>query len=290
MYSNLLVDSSFEEFLEGLWFGISFGFSSASAFALCVLFEVMRLAVALLVVGIILTVKKKKSGSVMLGVSISVIVVLVVGGAVFFLPKPSGKITFETPHGESKISEEKLEKFQRSLSFLDGEYAEEHLDKYPDLIYYVSNGSDPLNFATADGNVVVCEVLLQHGASYDNEFMLERLNEKYAFEHFFKYYLWNGSSKTVELVQLMLDNGAMVNYPDNNDNPNALFSAVEWAANDGMLNTEEAEIIRMLAESGADTTALNSEGKTPLELFNEFKEGYDIYEGDAAKSIENTLR
>lgn len=273
---------------DELWDLMRWGLTDPLGWIIEGLFILLLIIAVLFVIGFIFIIKKKKKlGGVLIGLSGLLTVSLTAGIIAYFVPE---KTSFKTPNGVSYIPEIKLEQFERSMS--NAETLEKLLRRYPDLIYYgFENGEDSLNRAAASDNIEACKLFIKYGASFDNEYSLEYLTHSNALEHYFKSVGYSrGNEQTVDTVGFMIENGAAVNYPDNSENPNALFSAIEWVTDDTMVDTAEVNLIRLLIDSGADTKAVNSNDKTPLELFKSCEEGYDMYENDNTKEIEKILK
>lgn len=75
--------------------------------------------------------------------------------------KPDDVIV-ETPRGNAVFPETTIKQFGWALHGDDLERAKELLEEYPELIYYTSEGMNPLEIATGAGSDAVSDYLLEH--------------------------------------------------------------------------------------------------------------------------------
>ena len=136
--------------------------------------------------------------------------------------------------------------------------------------------------------------MLDHGAKPDDPFCYE---PRHFSEYTFRYTLENyferhkpsaedpSGKSELEMVQLLIDNGALTTYgysgddvyisnsygekTENYHQPNALFSAAGWVCSDSLLTQDEVRLIQTIAASGADPSAENIGGKTAAAYFEE---------------------
>ena len=199
--------------------------------------------------------------------------------------------TVSTPDGEVEIEEGVEGEFYDALFKNDPAGLDALLTDHPYMIYYKNGGIGSMIDRTAkECSVELVQTALDHGAKFDDPFMLEDNTCKYSMESFFRYV----SDRTVKIspnrdvngiIGGMIENGAAVEfeYPEEerilggeNDvikvrdhSPNALFYAAEWVCRDKVFDEKDAELIKMLVDAGASTDEKDTEGHTAKECFED---------------------
>lgn len=241
---------------------------------------ILIVMLVLLILGIVFAVKKKKTlATIFFSIdgAILIIIAIIVIAIYCFINAPKSE-TFETPDGEKTVSAEIISQMEESINCNDTEDVDDILDEYPELIYYYeSSYTSILHKATELGNLEVAECILDHGAEYDDEIIMDHLIYDYSLEYYFG---TCNSERFYETVGFMLENGATVTYQGNTSTPNALFQAVWWISHDDNLSDEDIALIELLIEYGASTTEINSSNKSAIDVYYETTYQHSITEDD----------
>lgn len=244
---------------------------------------------------------------VLIAAIITAVVLIVKGGAAAFRffreveEEQNKPETVATPNGEEELADGALEEFYSTMYKKDAEAMSSVLDKYPYLIYYIKDGGTPLlDDVSCENDTAIIQAMLDHGAKFDDEFTHRNYYTKYSLKKYLEYH----ADKTVtvrnlgnanDVVSLMLNNGAAVEFENDNDfaesydensiarkpgQPNALFDAAVLICRDETLDENDAALMKMLIDAGADKTEENYEGKTALENFEETVQWYELDSAD----------
>lgn len=245
------------------------------------------------VFGLIQKKKGKKSGKRYLILS-GIIFTLFASTIIYFvIPKI---IPVETPDGNAYVWSNQVKKCFDAVNNDDVEALDKCLEKNPALLYYSNeNSADILHIAARRNQIDAVKCMIDHGAYFDNGINLSNnyvnLSENriaYSLDYYFFYSKMyyhddyqEGSS--LEMIKLMLDNGAQVNYDGDFENPNALFSALMWATDDEKISDEEIEVFELLLDTEADTKAIHKYGCNLLEAFYIYQYSKDVTGENADK-------
>lgn len=252
----------------------------------CILIGAIGLMIAFLIAGLILKKRNKKVSAVLLTLSGIIFALLVALALYIFLPR---QIEIQTPDGTQTVYSNVDHSYINAIRDGNVEKVNKLLNKYPFLIYedkYLyysgSNYTDGLLYATVNGNKELAECLISHGATYDNGITLENVGYDYTFEYYFGCLQNNSITDTEqpdnidEWIQFMIDNGAAVEFTDDTDTPNALFCAVEYICDDGVISDEDVRVIDILIANGAKITDTEHDVYT-YNSRNHTEAQYDIY-------------
>lgn len=244
------------------------GMVIAAIFILLVL-GLFTTMIVMFIIGMVLRKKKKITSCVLLTISGIIFVLFAVGIISLIIPKD---VEIETPEGIMTVKSNITKKYENAVYDDDLETVDSLLTQYPTLLYKLDmNSLDALQYYANNNNIDGVKCLLKHGAYFDNGVTLQKRITEYALSDYFGSI--NDSSDretTEEMLKLMIDNGANVNY-DNavySSNVGAIFNAVYWICSDSKIDDTEVDIVELIVESGANLKATNSAGDTPLEAFN----------------------
>lgn len=263
----------------------------------CILIGAIGLMIAFFIAGLILRKRHKKVGTVLLTLAGIIFALFAALALYIFLPR---KIEIQTPDGTRTVYSNVDHSYINAVRDGDIERVNKLLNKYPFLIYedeYLydsgSNYTDGLLYATVNGNKELAECLVSHGATYDNGITLENVYYEYTFEYYFSRLCSNSLTESDkpdsvdEWVQFMIDNGAVVEFTDITNTPNALFCAVEYICNDGVISDEDVRVIEVLIENGARITDVDDnayiysddeqyESFTPSDMYDHFTDKNEV--------------
>lgn len=209
--------------------------------------------------------KKKKIPRIVF-TALTVLNFLPIAGAVWlvFVPHP---FTIETPDGEVKMSAGKDKRLTEAIAEQDLEEIDRLLEKYPALTFYRDiNGRTVLEHAMFANDIEMMSCALKHGAAFDEPVVYDRLIYGCSLE----YYFYSGDEKNYDTVKYMIDNGAAVEFNDKRSAPNALFPAVWYICQDGLVSDEDITLLQLLIDSGADVNeASTASANAALDEFME---------------------
>ena len=244
------------------------------------------------IIGLILKNKKRLLSKILLTISGVILAIFIVGTVAVLIPKPE---TIETPDGEVTVMSNVTKKFNTALQDKDLETVDKLTDRYPELIYYLDiNKLDPLQYFADKNNVDGVKLMIEKGARFDNGLTLKHRITEYAFNDYFH----SGESPThetrKEIIELMVENGAQVNYDDavysETKKSSALFGVVYWAVYDGHIDEYELEAAQIVVDAGADLSMRGYEDNTPLDVFDKSDMIEDMNTNENAKKFRELLR
>ncbi len=226
------------------------------------------------------------------------VIPLIIAGAVFYLMHYIKENEVEqvefvtTPTGDVEIPKDDYTAFYDAVAASDTAAMNEQLDKHPELIYIQGALYPMLDQVVLHCSPDAVQVMLDHGAKLDDRFLYEPRSFKeytyqYTLENYFNRHKLSGEdpsgSAELEMVTFLLGNGAVTVYGYSGDDknisnlygdkvvgshqPNALFDAAAWVCSDGALTSNDAAIVKLIADSVKDTSAENEDGKTASEYF-----------------------
>lgn len=251
---------------------------------ICVIF--LFLMLLFLILGIVKARKKKKSAKVFFSLAAVSFVLLL--GFLWFLFGPK-RAEIDTPDGTVKVSKKITAELEECIENEDIQKLDEMLDKRPELVYYTNSKHHGMLYTAAlTGNVELLECVLEHGAKFDDEILHKNLIYEYSLEYYFHNltHLTEEETEKVKsrgsapIVEIMLENGATVNFENNEEVPNALFIAIWWIVTDDEVTEDELQVVEMLIEHGASCTETNSDGDTILDVLHHMIEQYTVEDKD----------
>ena len=202
-----------------------------------------------------------------------------------------------TPTGVAEVPSKKLEEFFNAVNDEDAAAMNSILNEYPAIIYEQEAIYPELDRVILHSSPEMVQVMLDQGAKIDDRFQYESREFKeysfqYSLENYFKRHeIISDGSKELQMVEFLIDNGALTEYGYSEDGwkrinsygdtvgyhqPNALFSAAAWICEDGAFTQTDKKLIELLIDSGIDTKIKNKYGETVKEYFEKNIESNDI--------------
>lgn len=243
---------------------------------------------------------KKKPVWCIAGVLVIVLVIIIVCAISHAVAKDdeAGVEHITTPSGVEEIPSKKLEAFFDAVDERDLDAMNELLDEYPFLIYEQGVLYPELDDVILRGTPEMVQAMLDHGAVIDDRFLYEpRVFAEYTYQYSLENYLNRYYKSDVEgealiMVRFLIDNGAKTVYEYDDigweitnvygdkivgyHQPNALFSVVDQICKNKELTEEDAELIKLILDTGIDTKVKNHDGETAAEYFRKNVESNDI--------------
>lgn len=231
---------------------------------------------ASLIIGIVTRKKKPILSRVLLCISGAIF--LLFAGVITYIAMPKPK-TIETPEGEKTIMSDVKEDYLQAVKGSDYDTVDSLLTKYPELVYCLDvNSLDALQYFADNDDLDGVQLLLDHGARFDNGVTLKHRISEYAIKDYFNY---QNTTRTpegmVKMLKLMTDNGADVNYTNavHSSNISALFDVMYRVIEDDKIDDGELEAVRVITAAGVDKTKKNADGKTAAEVYLDRYEGFN---------------
>ncbi|MBQ1546440.1 MAG: hypothetical protein IIZ59_02780 [Clostridia bacterium] len=228
------------------------------------------------IIGIVTRKKKPILSRVLFCISGAIF--LLFAGVITYIALPKPK-TIETPEGEKTIMSDVKENYLQAVKGSDYDTIDSLLTKYPELVYCLDvNSLDALQFFADNDDLDGVQILLNHGARFDNGVTLKHRISEYAISDYFNYQNTVRTPEgTVKMLKIMIDNGADVNYTNAvySDNISALFDVMYHAVEDDKIEDGELEAVRVITAAGVDKAKKNRDGKTAAEVYLDWYEGFN---------------
>ena len=246
----------------------------------------LLMSLILLIVGIVRH-RRKKSGKVFFIISGVLAALVVTPILMFALPV---KVDIDTPDGRGYVWSNGRDMLYSAIYRGDTDAVDKLLDKNPKLVYVIKYGDnmDGLHTAMMKNDIDTAKCIIEHGGAFDSGYNFAENEYTYSLECYFNTYyirtkLDDLKYSEYECVKFMIDNNAKAEFAE--DRSNALFYAVDSICYDCIISDEEAEMIGLLIDAGADIADKNAYGKTPCDVFLERVEIDKITDDDKNKIV-----
>ena len=267
-------------------------FLIALVIALIIMGIMLTVSLICLIIGIIQKRRKKKSSKAFFIASAVLFSLVMIPILIFVLPV---KVDIDTPQGKDFVWSNKRDDFYTAIYQGETDKVDKLLDKNPNLVYAIKYGDniDGLHAAMIKNDIDTAKCIIEHGGAFDSGYNFSENEYSYSLECYFNSYYRRANSEDVkyteyECVKFMIENNAKLDYVGIRFTP--LFDAVHVICYDGMITDEEADIIKLLIDSGADTDYVTPDsGQTALDYFFEEANIQDVPE-DEMNKIEPILK
>lgn len=219
-------------------------------------------AIAFLILGFVFRKKKKTLSNVFFIIS-----------GISAAPLACALVSFVSAMISVPKSEYSELSLKQAVEASDIEAADRILDKEPELIRKLDHNSlSVLEHALKKGDIEMVKCLLEHGAEFDDPTVFDNLIFSYSFELFFSDLDSEPMCEISDMVSLMIENGAQVEFSDKRIAPNALFYAEYYIFRDDAISSDDVRIIQLLIDGGASVSEVNNSGENALDCFKECAE------------------
>lgn len=222
---------------------------------------VVILTVITLIIGLVTKKKHKNLSKIMFilsGVGGTIIAVVLL---LILIPKPE---IIETPTGEVKIRQSKINAYKEYLSERNLDGMRELLDEYPEIVYYQDvNRVTLLDYGMYHTDIEMMKLAMEYGAVFDDPLTYEHLTFANSFDSFFQRldYPNQGdegfhkqgvvTEDILETVEFMIEHGADLEYDgiSNQIYDNFYEEASDWVSEDYVMDELDSRLLELIEEN-----------------------------------------
>lgn len=218
--------------------------------------------------------RKKKPIFSRVLICISAVIFLLFAAGITYIAMPKKK-TIETPYGDATVMSDVKKQYLEAVHQRDFHTVDSLLTENPMLMYCLDENSlDALQYYAEYNDFEGVQLLLDHGAYFDNGVTLSHRITEYAIADYFNH-AKNSGDDVIKMLKIMIDNGADVNYTNAvyTQNVSALFNVTYWAVSDDKIDEKELEAVRLVTAAGVDKTKQNAWHQTAAEAYLEKYDG-----------------